>query len=65
MYVVSEHIFKSKHLLQVLMCLNLTFIVMALSVVMFNIVPDYTTFGSQHYVANVTVNGTQVQVIKL
>jgi hypothetical protein len=47
------------------MCLNLTFIVMALSVVMFNIVPDYTTFGSQHYVANVTVNGTQVQVIKL
>ena len=29
---------------------------------MFAIVPDYTTFGSQHYVANVTVGNSTNQV---
>ncbi len=47
-----------------MMCLNLIFIMMALSVVMFAIVPDYTTFGSQHYIANVTVGNTTNNVVK-
>ena len=47
-----------------MMCLNLIFILMAMSVVMFAIVPDYTTFGSQHYVTSVTQGNVTTQVVK-
>ena len=46
------------------MCLNLIFMMVALSVIMFAIVPDYTTYGSQHFVANVTVDDKTQQVVK-
>lgn len=42
-----------------LMCLILIYILLALNVLMFSVVPDYTTYGSQHYIANVTI-GTNV-----
>ncbi len=37
---------------------------MALSVIMFAIVPDYTTFGSQHFVVNVTLGNSTEMVTK-
>lgn len=48
-----------------MMCLNLIFMMVALSVIMFAIVPDYTTYGSQHFVANVTVDDKTQQVHNL
>ena len=45
------------------MCLNLIFIMVALSVIMFAIVPDYTTFGSQHYVVH-TVIGNATETVR-
>lgn len=48
-----------------LMCLILIYILLALNVLMFSIVPDYTTYGSQHYVTNVTIgNVTEHKVEK-
>ena len=38
-----------------MLCMILIFILMALDVVMFSVVPDYTTYGSQHYAVNITV----------
>jgi LMBR1 domain-containing protein 1 len=38
----------------ILMCFSMIFIVLAMNVVMFSVVPDYTTYGSQSYVANET-----------
>ena len=37
-----------------LMCFCMMFMVLALNVVMFSVVPDYTTYGSQSYLANST-----------
>ena len=48
-----------------LMCLFLILVNLALNVVMFSVAPDYTTFGSQHYLANVTVGNTTEYVTKL
>ena len=36
------------------MCFCMIFMVLALNVVMFSVVPDYTTYGSQSYLANST-----------
>jgi len=45
----------------VLMCFNLTFILLALNVVMFSVVPDYTTYGSQRFTSGGD-NGTAALV---
>merc|ERR1712117_116845 len=37
-----------------LMCFCMIFMVLALNVVMFSVVPDYTTYGSQSYLVNST-----------
>jgi hypothetical protein len=34
--------------------LSLMYIIMALNIVMFSLVPDYTMFGNQHFQRNVT-----------
>jgi hypothetical protein len=34
--------------------LSLMYIIMALNIVMFSLVPDYTMFGNQHFQHNVT-----------
>ena len=44
----------------ILMCLLLIYIIMALNVVMYSIVPDYSTYGSQRYVYNNTADNTTV-----
>ena len=36
------------------MCFCMIFMVLALNVVMFSVVPDYTTYGSQSYLVNST-----------
>ena len=36
------------------MCLNLMFILLAINVIMFSVVPDYTTYGDQYFVNNST-----------
>ena len=46
---------KTKPQAILLMCMNLMFILLALNVVMFSVVPDYTTYGSQRFIRdNVT-----------
>jgi len=40
--------------------LSLMYIILALNVVMFSLVPDYTTFGNQHYAHTSTDNKTMV-----
>lgn len=45
-----------------LMALTLLLILLALNVILFSIVPDYTTYGSQKFVVNITTtNSTQVE----
>ena len=64
-----EHVNDNRNLLQasstkpqalIMLCMILIFILMALDVVMFSVVPDYTTYGSQHYAINVTVGNQTV-----
>ena len=45
---------KTKPQALVLMCLNLIFILLAINVVMFSVVPDYTTYGNQYFINNAT-----------
>ena len=45
---------KTKPQAIVLMCLNLMFILLAINVIMFFVVPDYTTYGDQYFVNNST-----------
>jgi len=45
---------KTKPQAIVLLCLNLIFILLAINVIMFSIVPDYTTYGNQSYINNST-----------
>lgn len=45
---------KTKPQAIVLMCLNLMFILLAINVIMFSVVPDYTTYGDQYYYNNST-----------
>lgn len=47
-----------------MMCVTLMFIMLALNVVLFSVVPDYTAFGSQHFVHNVTVNNVTTSIVK-
>ncbi len=55
---------KTKPQALVLMCFCMIFIVLAMNVVMFSVVPDYTAYGSQSYVANVTVGNATREVVK-
>jgi len=41
----------------ILMCLTLTFLTLATNVVMFSVVPDYTAYGSQRYLAKDNTTG--------
>ena len=45
---------KTKPQAIVLMCLNIIFILLAINVVMFSVVPDYTTYGNQYFINNAT-----------
>ena len=45
---------KTKPQAIVLMCLNLMFILLAINVIMFFVVPDYTTYGDQYFINNST-----------
>jgi LMBR1 domain-containing protein 1 len=43
---------KTKPQAIVLMCLNLIFVLLASNVIMFSVVPDYTTYGNQNFINN-------------
>ena len=45
---------KTKPQAIVLMCLNLIFLLLAINVIMFSVVPDYTTYGDQYFINNST-----------
>ena len=45
---------KTKPQAIVLMCLNLIFVLLAINVIMFSVVPDYTTYGNQNFINNTT-----------
>ena len=45
---------KTKPQAIVLMCLNLIFILLAINIIMFSVVPDYTTYGNQNFINNST-----------
>ena len=45
---------KTKPQALVLMCLNLIFLLLAINVIMFSVVPDYTTYGNQNFINNET-----------
>jgi LMBR1 domain-containing protein 1 len=45
---------KTKPQAIVLLCLNLIFVLLAINVIMFSVVPDYTTYGNQNFINNTT-----------
>ncbi|TRY63444.1 hypothetical protein TCAL_16605 [Tigriopus californicus] len=48
----------------VLMCMSLIFVLLALNVVMFSVVPDYTTYGSQYYRVNNTIGNVTTEIMQ-